>query len=72
MLGSSKRLQICVLLSRGECDVNSLAPEIGLSQSALSQHLGRLHRAGLVSVRKQAQFISINAIMPPSSRFWRP
>ncbi|WP_081374225.1 ArsR/SmtB family transcription factor [Rhizobium leguminosarum] len=55
-LANSKRLQICLLLSQDEFDVNSLATEVGLSQSALSQHLARLHQSGLVSFRKKAQF----------------
>ncbi|WP_163877720.1 ArsR/SmtB family transcription factor [Rhizobium laguerreae] len=55
-LANSKRLQICLLLSQDEFDVNSVATEVGLSQSALSQHLARLHQSGLVSFRKKAQF----------------
>ncbi|GAC1043285.1 hypothetical protein thsrh120_32890 [Rhizobium sp. No.120] len=43
-------------LSGREEDVNSLAKKLGISQSALSQHLTRLHHSGIVKVRRQAQF----------------
>ncbi|MCR5942719.1 winged helix-turn-helix transcriptional regulator [Ochrobactrum sp. XJ1] len=54
-LGNSKRMLICTILSHGEWNVKSLAVRVGLSQSALSQHLTRLRQSGLVSVRYEAQ-----------------
>ncbi|ATN37414.1 hypothetical protein ACO34A_26975 (plasmid) [Rhizobium sp. ACO-34A] len=54
-LGNPKRLLICVILSRGEWDVTSLAAEVELSSSALSQHLTRLREVGIVKVRRAAQ-----------------
>ncbi|NLS20145.1 helix-turn-helix transcriptional regulator [Rhizobium sp. P40RR-XXII] len=55
-LSNPKRLEVCIHLSRHEEDVNSLARKLGISQSALSQHLTRLHHSGIVKVRRQAQF----------------
>ncbi len=55
-LSNPKRLEVCIHLSRQEEDVNSLAKKLGISQSALSQHLTRLHHSGIVKVRRQAQF----------------
>ncbi len=55
-LANPKRLLVCTILSCREEDVGSLARQVGLSQSALSQHLIRLHRAGILKVRRQTQF----------------
>ncbi|WP_271023126.1 metalloregulator ArsR/SmtB family transcription factor [Rhizobium sp. RCAM05973] len=55
-LSNPKRLEVCIHLSDHEEDVNSLAKRLGISQSALSQHLTRLHQSGIVKVRRHAQF----------------
>jgi DNA-binding transcriptional ArsR family regulator len=55
-LANPKRLRICIALQGQEEDVTSLAKIMGLSQSAISQHLALLHRAGVVKVRRRAQF----------------
>ena len=58
-----KRLLILCHLAKleqeggGEASVGALQKEIGLSQSALSQHLAVLRREKLVATRRQAQFI---------------
>jgi len=44
-------------LAAGEKSVGELVRRIGLSQSALSQHLARLRRDGVVSTRRSAQTI---------------
>jgi len=44
-------------LSQGEKSVGELEPLVGLSQSALSQHLARLRREHLVATRRDAQTI---------------
>lgn len=55
-LGNQRRLMIlCELARCGEASVNALADAVGLSQSALSQHLGRLREAGLVGFRRESQ-----------------
>ncbi len=47
---------LCSLLE-GERSVGELVDRIGLSQSALSQHLARLRKDGLVSTRRCSQTI---------------
>lgn len=55
-LANEKRLMIlCELVERGECSVNSLSEAVGLSQSALSQHLARMRDEGIVTFRRDAQ-----------------
>ena len=55
-LGNARRLMImCKLAEHGEVTVGGLAEEIGLSQSALSQHLARLREEGLVAFRRESQ-----------------
>jgi len=44
------------LLKQGESDVSSMVHEIGLSQSALSQHLRVLYHLSIVQFRKKSQF----------------
>ena len=56
LLGNEKRLLIlCFLAARGEMTVGELADVVKLSQSALSQHLGKLRADGLVAFRRDAQ-----------------
>jgi len=56
-MGNRRRLHILCLLSTGERRVGELEDLVGLSQSALSQHLARLRHDGLVNTRRQAQTI---------------
>lgn len=56
-LSNEKRLLIACHLCKGEKNVGELEELIGLSQSALSQHLARLRRDGLVDTRREAQTI---------------
>lgn len=51
-LANERRLSILCLLGRGEIRVGDLADAVGLSQSALSQHLARLRAEGLVRTRR--------------------
>ncbi|WP_300578654.1 helix-turn-helix transcriptional regulator [Phenylobacterium sp.] len=48
-------LVLCHLLVFGEMTVTELVGRIGLSQSALSQHLARLRDDGLVAFRRESQ-----------------
>lgn len=58
MLANEKRLLIlCHLAKEGEISVTPLAGMVGLSQSALSQHLARLREDGLVATRREAQVL---------------
>ena len=57
-LANEKRLMIlCKLLEHGEMSVMALTGEVGLSQSALSQHLARLREDNIVGTRREAQQI---------------
>lgn len=56
-LSNEKRLLIVCALYKGEKSVGELEEIIGLSQSALSQHLARLRRDRLVNTRREAQTI---------------
>jgi len=55
-LSNDRRLLIlCKLVEEGEATVGSLADDVGLSQSALSQHLARMRDEGIVAFRRDAQ-----------------
>lgn len=56
-MGNERRLLILCYLTEGEKSVGELEGLVGLSQSALSQHLARLRRDGLVRTRRSAQNI---------------
>ncbi len=55
-VANERRLLIlCRLVELGEATVNSLADSIGLSQSALSQHLAKMRDEGMVTYRREGQ-----------------
>ena len=56
-LSNEKRLLIVCTLFKGEKSVGELENIVGLSQSALSQHLAKLRRDNVVSTRREAQTI---------------
>ncbi|MGX1307763.1 DNA-binding transcriptional ArsR family regulator [Amorphus suaedae] len=56
-LANEKRLLVLCLLLGGELSVTTLADEVGLSQSAMSQHLAKMRALGLVAGRRDAQTI---------------
>lgn len=56
-LGNERRLMILCQLGDGERSVGQLQPRVGLSQSALSQHLAVLREEGIVATRREAQTI---------------
>ena len=56
-MSNEHRLMILCQLLHGEKSVGEMEGLIGLSQSALSQHLARLRRDDLVKTRRQAQTI---------------
>lgn len=65
-LANSRRLEILCALSQGELNVGELNLHIALSQSALSQHLATLKRAGLIASRKQSQVVYYRLIEGPA------
>lgn len=56
-MGSPRRLLILCQLVQGEKAVGELEKSVGLSQSALSQHLAVLRHKGYVSTRRAGQSI---------------
>jgi DNA-binding transcriptional ArsR family regulator len=56
-LSNERRLMIVCALYSGEKCVGELENIINLSQSALSQHLARLRKDGIVNTRRSAQTI---------------
>jgi ArsR family transcriptional regulator len=57
-LANERRLMIvCKLVEWGEANVTSLAAAVGLSQSALSQHLAKMREEGIVATRRESQVI---------------
>lgn len=55
-LANERRLMIlCKLVEWGEANVGTLAEAVGLSQSALSQHLARMRDEGIVTYRREGQ-----------------
>lgn len=57
-LGHEGRLRLlCYLAEAGEVTAGQLSARVGLSQSALSQHLAKLRAERLVTTRKQSQLV---------------
>ncbi len=50
-------LVLCRLIEVGEASVGALAEDVGLSQSALSQHLSVLRADEMVATRREGQTI---------------
>ncbi|MBN2380952.1 winged helix-turn-helix transcriptional regulator [candidate division WOR-3 bacterium] len=57
-LGTQSRMQIIEVLKQGPLDVGDLAERLGISQSAVSQHLKVLKELELVFDRRHSYFIS--------------
>ncbi|PTM44039.1 ArsR/SmtB family transcription factor [Phreatobacter oligotrophus] len=55
-LANERRLQIlCVLMEQEETNVGTLVSRIGISQSALSQHLAKMRDEGILAFRRESQ-----------------
>ena len=55
-IGNPRRLMVlCKLVEHGERTVGDLVGDVGLSQSALSQHLAKMRDEGLVAFRRESQ-----------------
>lgn len=69
LLANEKRLLVlCHLVGAGEMNVGDLAEMVGLSQSALSQHLAKLREDGLVATRREAQTIYYRLAEPKAAK----
>lgn len=68
-LANEKRLMIlCKLLERGEMSVMSLSDNVGLSQSALSQHLAKMRDEKIIDFRRDGQTIYYHVSSPDVNR----
>lgn len=56
-IANAHRLMVLCELHKGEICVTDLQEAVGLSQSALSQHLARLRQDGLVTTRRDSRTI---------------
>jgi DNA-binding transcriptional ArsR family regulator len=56
-MANPKRLLVLCNLLEGELSVGELANRVELSQSALSQHLGKMRALSLVKTRREGQTI---------------
>jgi ArsR family transcriptional regulator, virulence genes transcriptional regulator len=64
-LGNERRLMILrKLIELGEANVTSLAEAVGLSQSALSQHLTKMRIEGLIAFRRESQTLWYRIVDP--------
>jgi len=64
-IANKHRLLVLCELIDGERSVSALQDAVPLSQSALSQHLGRLRDEGLVATRREAQTIYYSLASEP-------
>lgn len=64
----SRLLVLCHLAERGELSVGELVERVGLSQSALSQHLAKLREESLVATRKEAQTVFYRVCDPKAKQ----
>ena len=67
-VGNRNRLIVLCELLKGERSVGALQHAIGLSQSALSQHLARLRADGIVATRRESQTIHYSLASEKVSR----
>ena len=67
-VANRNRLVILCELLKGERSVGALQTAIGLSQSALSQHLARLREDELVATRRESQTIYYSLSSKPIAR----
>lgn len=67
-LANERRLMILCQLADGERTVGELMPMIGISQSALSQHLAVLRDDELVATRRNGQSILYRIADPAAAR----
>lgn len=63
-MGNERRLVILCHLCEREHSVTELCRLVGLSQSALSQHLAKLRRDNLVKTRRSAQTVFYSVASP--------
>lgn len=67
-LANERRLMILCKLADGESSVGDLQARLGLSQSALSQHLAVLRQESIVATRREGQTIRYRIADPAALR----
>jgi ArsR family transcriptional regulator, virulence genes transcriptional regulator len=68
MANECRLLVLCHLAAEGELSVGQLQDRVGLSQSALSQHLAKLREEGLVATRKESQTVFYRVCDPKAEQ----
>ena len=68
LANENRLLVLCRLAIDGEASVSSLAEAVGLSQSALSQHLAKMREEGLLATRRDGQTIFYRIADPNAAR----
>src|SRR5689334_436714 len=69
LVANERRLLVlCRLASTDEATVGELAKSVGLSQSALSQHLALMREDGLVAFRRDGQTVYYRIADPNTER----
>jgi ArsR family transcriptional regulator len=72
LLGNERRLMLLCQLANGELSVSELQARVGLSQSALSQHLALLREEGVVGTRRESQTIFYRIVDDAAMRVIEP
>lgn len=69
LLSDKTRLNILLLLAKGERNVTSLCEELGLPQPTVSHHLGLLRMRNLISNRRNGKqvFYGLNGHVVPDA-----
>lgn len=68
MSNECRLLVLCHLVESGELSVGQIVDRVGISQSALSQHLAKLREEGLVATRKEAQTVFYRVCDPKAGQ----
>ena len=71
-LANKHRLAILCELIESERSVGALVEAVGLTQSALSQHLAKLRASGIVATRRDAQTIYYRLASAAAGRIMKP
>jgi DNA-binding transcriptional ArsR family regulator len=69
LLSDKTRMNILMLLSKGERNVTSLCEELGLPQPTVSHHLGLLRMSNLIGNRRNGKqvFYGLNGQVEPGA-----
>ncbi len=68
MSNEHRLLILCHLVAEGELPVGTIVERVGLSQSALSQHLARLRAEGLIAFRRESQSLYYRVTDPKAGQ----